>query len=181
MANNFVVSWERARYIIAPSDPDLNIPYSSALVTAAMIPGAGAQLADKTFTTQIEFGLALNGAMGLPGGLTPGVSAAAIAAANAASTVSPPNGDGNSPLYLMRTDIVAGNPGAALLSALGGIVDTLTATFIAAPFFGTPPPAAAIVPLVQAAWTGSAFGLISHLFDATMIRYISSAYSGGEA
>lgn len=187
MANKFLISWEKARGLLKPLDPESVLPWSSALVFAAMWPNTGSREGDRTQITQYDYALALDGPMNACPMLAPGV-VGAVAAPLAISLPTQPRSlgaDGLPPLYIARTDIVPANLGMTLVGAVNVAVSQVQVTILSPPFLGTIPPGPTLVPLVLAAWQGAGFSGVGNpgqgsLLDAAMVRYITAAFSGGE-
>lgn len=183
MANKFIVSWEFARGILKPGDPDSSQPYNPGKVISAMFPFTGIRDSDRTLITQYDFALAMDGPIAAAPTLAPGVMGAVASALVVSLPTQPPElgADGVPPLYLARTNIVPSNPGVAIINAVSVALGLVQVQIIAPPFFGVPPPTPALTVLVQAAWLAQApFANVVTLFDAAMIRYITAAFTGGE-
>jgi len=183
VANKFITSWERARGLLKPSDPDSDLPYSPGLVIIASSTGTGAGSADsdRTQITQYDFALALDNPMSACPTLAPGI-VGAVATPLALSLPTQPSflgADLLPPLYIARTIIVPSNPGLGIITAVDLAVATVQ-TIILSAFLGAIPPSPTLTPIVTTAWVGGVFGGIVNLFDAAMIRYITGAFSGGE-
>lgn len=182
---DYLSSYERARKILFPAI-DNKVPtiaggdleYSDEPVVLAMVPGiVGERMDDMTGPATKEMAAILNaGAVVV---LAPADAAKFAGAAtlymNNHFAESPPDGDGKKPLYLARTP-----KGSTLITKISGLVAATGIMIVGPPTISISPEK--LAPEVRVLWesTSSEYARKSIHFDAVVVRFVTSIFSGGE-